>query len=500
METPGWMRENARRGIRWYEEGYAGDGLRPETVSEAREMAAGEVTEEKAVRMAAWFARHMGDITGVSSDQDPPTPGMVAHALWGGWPREESLKAQRWAEQNTAEKSAKAPGDRIIVSDMDDTLCTPSGDPIENTVAHLRERNAEGIAVIIVSGRQDSRLEETRAWLTEHDVPHSQVFLNDFPEGPNAARAFKTYKAEKLLEDGYIITEWIENDQQTREELEAMEINTTDPRDLESVPGDDDTDTTQAQEEQKSMDFKTYKAELQPADDTGTVEALVSVFGNIDYAGDRVVPGAFTKTLEEYAMNGRTIPFVWSHDYDTPESYIGKVVEATETSEGLRVKAQLFETPRAQVVRELLVNRVVNEFSFAYEIVNQQKSQDGANELTELRILECGPTMRGANPMTRLIDAKNAAAAAPEDKAAPELQNEKAGRTLSSKNEVHLRSAQEKLAEASAALEEVLSSINVREDAEDTAKTEEPETKAKVQEPVRDPNIALALIQLSQLD
>jgi HK97 family phage prohead protease len=435
METPAWMRENARRGIRWYQEGFAGDGLRPETLSEAREMAGGNVTEEKAVRMAAWFARHMGDITGVPSDQDPPTPGMVAHALWGGWPREESLRAQRWAQENTAEK--------------------------------------------------------------------------------------------------------------------------------QSVPNRKENDTTQPQEEHNSMNFKTYKAELQPADETGTVEALVSVFGNIDYAGDRIVPGAFSKTLEDYAMNGRTIPFVWSHDYDTPESYIGKVIEATETSEGLRVKAQLFESPRAQVVRELLVNRVVNEFSFAYEIVNQQKAQDGANELTELRILECGPTMRGANPMTRLIDAKNASihhaelpdnyrSALSEDvpegracgncafydeentredgekvlafctrwddyvdgsfycnawqanqdsensqkqKHSPELQNEKAGRTLSSKNEVHLRSAQEKLAEASAALEDVLNSIN-----EDTAKTEEPETKAKVQEPVRDPNIALALIQLTQLD
>ncbi len=102
INVPDWMQANARRGIEWYEAGHAGDGLTARTVREAREMAAGQIADEKAVRMAAWFARHMGDLDGTDRDTDPPTPGMVAHALWGGWPVDESRRAQRWAENQAA--------------------------------------------------------------------------------------------------------------------------------------------------------------------------------------------------------------------------------------------------------------------------------------------------------------------------------------------------------------------------------------------------------------
>jgi HK97 family phage prohead protease len=103
INVPDWMQANARRGIEWYEAWHGGDGLTARTVREAREMAAGQISDEKAVRMAAWFARHMGDLDGTDRDTDPPTPGMVAHALWGGWPVDESRRAQTWAENKVAE-------------------------------------------------------------------------------------------------------------------------------------------------------------------------------------------------------------------------------------------------------------------------------------------------------------------------------------------------------------------------------------------------------------
>lgn len=102
VNVPDWISSNARRGIEWFEAGYAGDGLTARTVREAREMAAGQISDDKAVRMAAWFARHMGDLDGTDRDTDPPTPGMVAHALWGGWPVDQSRRARRWAEQQVA--------------------------------------------------------------------------------------------------------------------------------------------------------------------------------------------------------------------------------------------------------------------------------------------------------------------------------------------------------------------------------------------------------------
>ena len=106
LGTPGWMRRNARRGLAWHEQGLSGDGIVARTVREAREMAAGTVSEDKARRMAAWFARHMVDLQ--SPDADPqsdnyPSPGVVAHALWGGGTRPESERAMRWARARVAE-------------------------------------------------------------------------------------------------------------------------------------------------------------------------------------------------------------------------------------------------------------------------------------------------------------------------------------------------------------------------------------------------------------
>ena len=106
ISTPGWMRRNARRGLAWYEQGLAGDGVVARTVREARDMAAGMVSEDKARRMAAWFARHMVDLN--APDADPqadnfPSPGVVAHALWGGGTRPESERAMRWAKARVAE-------------------------------------------------------------------------------------------------------------------------------------------------------------------------------------------------------------------------------------------------------------------------------------------------------------------------------------------------------------------------------------------------------------
>src|SRR5687768_1326736 len=62
------------------------------------------------------------------------------------------------------------------------------------------------------------------------------------------------------------------------------------------------------------LKLKRYPArvEVKAASDgaaAGTFEAIVSVFGNVDYAGDRVMPGAFERTLKERGLP----PIYWNH-------------------------------------------------------------------------------------------------------------------------------------------------------------------------------------------
>jgi len=106
ISVPDWMRGNARRGLAWHEKGLSGDGVTDQTLREARAMIAGTVSEDKARRMSAWFARHMGDLDAPSASPDSPdypSPGVVAHALWGGGNRAQSERAERWAQNRVAE-------------------------------------------------------------------------------------------------------------------------------------------------------------------------------------------------------------------------------------------------------------------------------------------------------------------------------------------------------------------------------------------------------------
>lgn len=104
ISVPTYVRANARRGLELLE--YAGGGLRPKTVREARAMARGDMTADKVRRMAAWLARHSGDLSSpkanayLEGDSERPTPGQVAWLLWGGdIGRANRDRAQVWAER-----------------------------------------------------------------------------------------------------------------------------------------------------------------------------------------------------------------------------------------------------------------------------------------------------------------------------------------------------------------------------------------------------------------
>jgi len=86
LTPPAYMVDAARKGLEWFAEGLAGDGLQNSTVRAAREMVAGRVSENKWRKIAAWISRHLVDLD--SPDANPssdnyPSPGVVAHALWG---------------------------------------------------------------------------------------------------------------------------------------------------------------------------------------------------------------------------------------------------------------------------------------------------------------------------------------------------------------------------------------------------------------------------------
>ena len=87
LELPEYIREAAARGLEYYADGLAGDGVVARTIREARLLADGQVSEDKVIRASAWAARHLVDLD-AEDNRDPdadgfPGAGAVAFYLWG---------------------------------------------------------------------------------------------------------------------------------------------------------------------------------------------------------------------------------------------------------------------------------------------------------------------------------------------------------------------------------------------------------------------------------
>lgn len=86
FDVPQYIRSAARRGLELHEEGKSGN-LASSTVPEAREMAAGNITEDKVIRANAWGKRHLVDLDSPANsnpnNEDFPSFGAVAFYLWG---------------------------------------------------------------------------------------------------------------------------------------------------------------------------------------------------------------------------------------------------------------------------------------------------------------------------------------------------------------------------------------------------------------------------------
>jgi HK97 family phage prohead protease len=157
------------------------------------------------------------------------------------------------------------------------------------------------------------------------------------------------------------------------------------------------------------------------AGQAGTYEAVVAVFGNVDLIGDKILPGAFEASLDRWAASGDPVPVIFAHQWDDLRSHLGVVLEAKELAAGdrrlppeiaglggLYVKMKLDvdaapEESHAPRVAELLARRSLKEFSFAYDVIDGARTDDGIHELRELDLIEVGPCLKGMNPATALL-------------------------------------------------------------------------------------------------
>src|SRR6056297_2755627 len=149
------------------------------------------------------------------------------------------------------------------------------------------------------------------------------------------------------------------------------------------------------------MNKKTLKFDIKKlTKEEGIFEGYAAVFNNVDLGKDKILPGAFKKTLEE---RGDKIKILWQHDWDEP---IGKVLEIKEDEYGLWVKGKIITTTqKGKEAYELIKEKIIDGLSIGYNIMKKDW-QSGVRLLKELKLLEFSPVTFPMNEEALITNVK----------------------------------------------------------------------------------------------
>jgi len=137
----------------------------------------------------------------------------------------------------------------------------------------------------------------------------------------------------------------------------------------------------------------------------GIVTGYFAHFGSIDSDGDRILPGAFKKTVAENGPEGtQLIKHLLDHD---KYKAIGKITVLKEDGVGLYYESKAGRHTLGRDFLMMAEDGILNQHSFGYRVIKQAKKTD-ANDLTELAMFE-GSSIQflGANRNTPVTGVKS---------------------------------------------------------------------------------------------
>jgi HK97 family phage prohead protease len=205
---PVGVQDAAKRALAWIDAGLAGSGFTAVGRARAQQLASGaDVSADVVNRMISYFARHEVDKSAVGfdpRDEGYPSPGRVAWDAWGG------DAGQAWVNSLPSESAVRAAGDRIGISDFDDTLYVSGG--LNQAVYDWID--SQDVDLVVVTGRHESNREETTALLNKLGVDYKDLIMQ--PDNQNDSAAYKGAVAEKFLADGLDVVFVVENNAEAR--------------------------------------------------------------------------------------------------------------------------------------------------------------------------------------------------------------------------------------------------------------------------------------------
>jgi HK97 family phage prohead protease len=154
----------------------------------------------------------------------------------------------------------------------------------------------------------------------------------------------------------------------------------------------------------------TIPMRLKALDEAGTFSGYLAVFNNVDLGGDKIAPGAFTKTLQELRSKQERqgsryiLPIFFGHD---PTDPIGGFTLAREDAFGLYVEGELdLDIPQGQRAYSGMKRGYLNGMSIGYQTM-KQGWEGNVRILRELALLEGSVTPIPMNPDALVQQVKN---------------------------------------------------------------------------------------------
>ena len=384
---PGYIRGAARKGLEYNRAGLGGDGLTEQTIREARLMADGTVSDDKAIRASAWAARHAADLDAPQNrdPQDPgfPGAGAVAHYLWGIDPLDPG-PARAWFDnqaklirEGEMASSRVVGGEPIIISDIDGTIL--NGDtPIAETVAFLQETDED---VYIVTGRNEEQRAATVRAIAAAGVEYEELIMN--PGATADTLNFKRETAQRLLEE-YDVVLAVENNASMRRMYRALGIKAVNVGELPPA-------TRKATTVMETRAHFVDDMEIRSVGDKMTFKGYAAVFDSdsepLPFI-ERIRPGAFARTLKS---RNNIRMYVNHNDSQLLASTRSGTLRLQEDSKGLLAEADLPMTTDGRNMSILLEQRIVDSMSFGFSVPRggDTWSPDGSRRtLTEVRLHE----------------------------------------------------------------------------------------------------------------
>jgi Escherichia/Staphylococcus phage prohead protease len=144
----------------------------------------------------------------------------------------------------------------------------------------------------------------------------------------------------------------------------------------------------------------------------GQIEAYGAMFGNVDEGNDRIVKGAFTRTIQNSKARSKNrqtkyvLPMLWQHDTN---ELIGGWYDLKEDETGLLCKGEIaLATQRGHEYYELAKAGMTDQFSIIYDVPTGGAKYDksGVRDLTELRLFSIDPVTFAMNDETYLVGVK----------------------------------------------------------------------------------------------